>query len=159
MILYHGSNVVVKEPEIRIYNRYLDFGYGFYTTSNYEQAKNFAEKVAKRKGGKAIVNIYEYNDETFCEYLKIKIFDSTNEEWLDFVSDNRNGTLKDSKYDIVIGPVADDDVYKTLHIYNDGLVTKEQALEALKVKKLYNQYVFLSTRALLFLKFIKSEEI
>lgn len=38
MKLYHGSLVVVEEPEIRVSDRYLDFGYGFYTTMNKEQA-------------------------------------------------------------------------------------------------------------------------
>ena len=34
MILYHGSNVEVREPKIIVSNRTLDFGAGFYTTSN-----------------------------------------------------------------------------------------------------------------------------
>ena len=40
MILYHGSNVEVSEPQIIISNRNLDFGTGSYTTSSFEQAKN-----------------------------------------------------------------------------------------------------------------------
>ena len=40
MILYHGSNVEVREPKIIVSNRTLDFGAGFYTTSNKEQAEN-----------------------------------------------------------------------------------------------------------------------
>lgn len=34
MILYHGSNVVVSEPKLILQNRFLDFGFGFYTTTN-----------------------------------------------------------------------------------------------------------------------------
>ena len=56
-------------------------------------------------------------------------------------------------------PVADDDVYRTLQVYANGLLTKEQALEALKIKKLFNQYVFASNAALKVLKFIKAEEL
>ena len=45
MILYHGSNVVVSEPKLIQQNRFLDFGFGFYTTTNKKQAIGFADKV------------------------------------------------------------------------------------------------------------------
>ncbi len=44
MIVYHGSNVVVSEPRLIAQNRFLSFGYGFYTTTNKIQAIGFAEK-------------------------------------------------------------------------------------------------------------------
>ena len=34
MILYHGSNLVVSKPKLIQQNRFLDFGFGFYTTTN-----------------------------------------------------------------------------------------------------------------------------
>ena len=49
MILYHGSNVVVSEPRFIKQNRFLDFGFGFYTTTNKKQAIGFADKVYKRR--------------------------------------------------------------------------------------------------------------
>ena len=91
--------------------------------------------------------------------LKIKRFSAPNEEWLDFVSAHRNGTYTGEKYDVIIGAVANDDVYRTLQIYSTGLLTKEQALSALKVKKLFNQYVFASNEALNLLKFVEAREI
>ena len=65
MILYHGSNVVVSEPKLVSQNRFLDFGFGFYTTTNKAQAISFADKVFKRRaeGGK-IVSIYELDEQT-----------------------------------------------------------------------------------------------
>ena len=66
---------------------------------------------------------------------------------------------KGEKYDIIIGAVANDDVYRTLQVYASGLLTKEQALEALKIKRLFDQYVFASEKALNTLKFIKAEEL
>ena len=57
MILYHGSYMVVEKPQLIEQNRFLDFGYGFYTTTNREQAEGFAKKVIVRRGGKPIVNI------------------------------------------------------------------------------------------------------
>ena len=63
------------------------------------------------------------------------------------------------KYDIIIGAVANDDVYRTLQVYASGVLTKEQALEALKVKKLFNQYVFATNEALSLLKFVSAKEV
>lgn len=158
MILYHGSNMVVEKPQLIEQYRYLDFGNGFYTTTNRDQAIKFAKKVAFNRGGNAVVNSYDLNVE-LIKTLKVKEFDGPNEEWLDFVSTHRNGTYRGPKYDLIIGAVADDDVYRTLQVYATGLLSKDQALEALKIKKLFNQYVFASNNALKALTFIKAEEV
>ena len=153
MIIYHGSNVTVEEPKILTPNRYLDFGAGFYTTTNYDQALNFAGKVTMRKKcGRSTVNIYEL-DESIFEKVNVLNFESADEAWLDFVSDNRSGIHRTAGYDLICGPVADDDVYQTFILYSTGVYTKEQTIEALKIKKLYNQYVFTTDRALSFLTF------
>ena len=73
--------------------------------------------------------------------------------FLDFVSDNRSGNYEGPEYDFVYGPVANDDVYTTFTLYTSGVLTKEQILEALKIKKLYNQSVVGSEKALSYLKF------
>lgn len=158
MVLYHGSNVIVDTPRLVEQNRFLDFGFGFYTTTNPMQAENFAEKVALRRKGKAFVNVYEF-DERAEALLKTKRFSAPGEEWLDFVSAHRNGFYTGEQFDLVIGAVANDDVYRTLQVYATGLLTKEQALEALKVKKLYDQYVFATTEALAHLKFTEAREV
>ena len=63
MILYHGSNVIVEHPKLIKQNRYLDFGFGFYTTTNRDQAVNFAQKVTvRRKTGEATLNIYSVDE-------------------------------------------------------------------------------------------------
>lgn len=159
MILYHGSNLVVEQPRLIEQNRFLDFGYGFYTTTNKEQAQNFARKVVVRRGGEPIVNVYELDENAPTGLLKIKRFSAPDEEWLDFVSAHRNGTYDGEQYDLIIGAVANDDVYRTLQVYSTGLLTKEQALEALKVKKLFNQYVFATKEALALLKFVEAGEV
>ena len=153
MIIYHGSNVTVEEPKILTPNRYLDFGAGFYTTTNYDQALNFAGKVTMRKKcGRSTVNIYEL-DESIFEKVNVLTFESADEAWLDFVSENRSGIDRTAGYDLICGPVANDDVYQTFILYSTGVYTKEQTIEALKIKKLYNQYVFTTDRALFFLTF------
>lgn len=156
MILYHGSNLTVENPKIITPNRYLDFGKGFYTTSNFEQAQNFADKVtARKKEGESTVSIYEFDD-TKLDDLSVLSFEAADEKWLDFVSDNRNGLVLNEKYDIIYGPVANDDIFRTFILYATGVLTKEQTLEALKIKKLYNQYVFTNDNALNYLKFINA---
>ncbi len=158
MILYHGSNMTVDMPRLIDQNRYLDFGCGFYTTTNKNQADNFAQKVVVRRGGVPTVNVYELDEGALAD-LNVKRFLAPDEQWLDFVSAHRNGTYAGEEYDVIVGAVANDDVYRTLQIYAGGLLTKEQALEALKIKKLFDQYVFASENALSALKFVKAEEI
>lgn len=157
MILYHGSNMVVEQPRLILQNRFLDFGPGFYTTTNKLQAESFAKKVVSRRGGNAIVNVYELSESV--DILNIKKFVSPDAEWLNFVSENRNGQYTGEKYDLIIGAVANDDVYRTLQLYQSELLSEEQALEILKIKKLYNQYTFATEKALKFLKFIQAEEV
>lgn len=124
--------------------------------TNLEQARNFALKVVKRKGGKPIVNIYEFDDKVV---EKCKRFSSPDDEWLDFVSDNRNGVYKGESYGIIIGPVANDDVYTTLQLYLGGFLTREQTLQILKIKKLYDQYVFARQETMNLLNFKSYEEV
>lgn len=155
MILYHGSNLTVSEPRLVAQNRFLDFGYGFYTTTNKTQAIGFADKVTKRrKEGLPTVSIYEINEEKAFAECSVLRFDAPDEAWLSFVSDNRAGNYKGENYDFIYGPVANDDVYTTFTLYTAGVLTKEQTIEVLKVKKLYNQLVLTSEKALSFLKFI-----
>ena len=155
MIVYHGSNVIVLEPKLIQQNRFLDFGFGFYTTTNKTQAIGFADKVTKRrKEGSKAVSIYELDEEKAFAECSVLQFESANEAWLDFVSENRSGNYAGKAYDFIFGPVANDDVYTTFTLYSAGVLTKEQTLEALKIKKLYNQLVLSSEKALSYLKFM-----
>jgi hypothetical protein len=95
MILYHGSNVIVDKPKLIRQNRFLDFGYGFYTTTNREQAENFAKKVASRnKSGKATLNIYEIDEKEAFAQCKLLSFESPDENYLVFATDKALGYLK-----------------------------------------------------------------
>ena len=154
MILYHGSNVIVDQPKLIRQNRYLDFGFGFYTTTNREQAVNFAQKVTDRwKMGEATLNIYSVNEAVAFQECKVLQFDSPDEAWLDFVAANRQGTYQGEKYDLIYGAVANDDVYRTIALYMTGVLDKEQTLSSLKIRKLFNQLVFATEKSLQYLKF------
>lgn len=133
----------------------MDFGFGFYTTTNKLQAIGFAEKVVKRrKEGKKEVSIYELDERKAFEACSVLYFEHADEAWLDFVSKNREGTYEGKMYDFIFGPVADDDVYTIFALYVAGILTKEQTLDALKVKRLYNQLVLTSSKSLSYLNFI-----
>lgn len=69
------------------------------------------------------------------------------------MSDNRSGNYEGEPYDIIFGPVANDDVYRTFSLYTAGVLTKEQTLDQLKIKKLYNQLVLTTEKALSYLRF------
>lgn len=155
MIVYHGSNLTVSKPKLVPQNRFLDFGYGFYTTTNKTQAISFADKVTKRRReGVRTVSVYELDEKTAFSECSVLRFEAADEAWLDFVSDNRSGNYEGDEYDFIFGPVANDDVYTTFTLYAAGVLTKEQTLEALKIKKLYNQLVLASERAISYLRFI-----
>ena len=96
MILYHGSNVTVDQPKLIKQNRYLDFGFGFYTTTNRDQAVNFAQKVAeRRKTGQATLNIYSVSETDAFQACSLLRFNSPDEAWLDFVAMNDiHGNMK-----------------------------------------------------------------
>ena len=156
MIVYHGSNLIVEQPKLVSQNRTLDFGYGFYTTTNQNQAVNFAGKVTERREcGSPCVSMYEVPelDELKRKYM-VLIFTEANEEWLDFVFANRNGTYNAERYDIVFGPVANDTIYRTFVAYEEGILTKDETIARLKVKKLYNQMTFATESVLKELKYI-----
>ncbi len=158
MIVYHGSNVEVSEPRIVKSNRTLDFGPGFYTTTNEDQAKDFARRVtANRRSGKATLNVYEVNDAVAFEFCYVMRFPGVADAWLDFVADHRMGVYCGPEYDLVVGPVANDDVYETLQLFINGAISREYAMERLKVKRLYNQYVFKTDKSLPFLRFVRAE--
>jgi len=157
MTLYHGSNNAVETPNLSLSRENLDFGTGFYTTVNKNQAVDFAQKVTARKGqGKPLVSIYDFDLETNKSKLNILHFKGPDKLWLDFVHQNRYRTYTGECYDLIIGPVANDDVFATLLIYEQGILNVEQTLEALKVKELYSQFVFKTDIALSKLQFASS---
>ena len=152
MLLYHGSNVGVRNPIIQITKRNLDFGDGFYLTTDLEQAKKWALLVTERtKSGKAIVSVFEYNE---YNDLKIKKFDEPKKEWLEYVVSNRKRLFdNNNKYDIIIGPVANDNSMPVITLYLNGVLTENEAVERLLPQKLTDQIVFKNDISLRELKF------
>jgi hypothetical protein len=146
--VYHGSDILVKEPKIIQPIRALDFGAGFYTTTNINQAKSFSMIVKDRNSSsQSHVSIYTLNID-LLKRKKALFFDKPDKNWLDFVSENRNGIYSGQNYDIIYGPVANDTIFKTFIAYQNGILTEKETLKRLKIPALYNQLVFTNEEAL-----------
>jgi hypothetical protein len=159
MKLYHGSSVAVEIPNLSLSRKNLDFGIGFYTTSYKKQAISFARKVMmRREHNSESVSAYDFDIKAAEAFLNILHFQTPDKLWLDYVHQNRKNIYTGKSYDLVIGPVANDDIFATLIVYEQGILNVVQTLEALKVKELYSQYVFKTDKALSFLKYINSFE-
>ncbi len=156
MKLYHGTNIIIERPKIINRFKTLDFGEGFYTTENENQAVDFAVKVCERRSPALypVVNCYEFNED--LSRFSILAFNAPDEKWLDFVVERRKGIALSGTYDLVVGPVANDDVFGTIILYETGQLDKESAIKRFKVKKLYNQVVFCNEMILNHLTFVKS---
>ena len=153
MILYHGSNVEVKEPILLKVQRELDFGKGFYTTSDMEQAARWAWRTAKRRGeSNAFVTVYEVNEDELKNICLLS-FDSPNVEWLNFVVKNRKGEYIAGNWDIISGPVADDQTAQVIDLYLEGAYDEEEAIRRFLTQRLKDQYAFKTNEALKLLIF------
>jgi len=160
MLIYHGSDIAVPEPKILPSNRLLDFGSGFYTTSFFEQAQRWALRVSERKNADThIISFYEFDINRAERELKIMRFDSPDSNWLNFVTLCRSGRELNHQYDIVIGPVANDNVYATIQLYETGILSDSETIIRLKVEKTFDQILFHTSSALNYCSYLKYEEL
>ena len=160
MILYHGSTDLVDKPEIRKGDVYLDFGIGFYTTTSFEQAQRWARIKMRRKNiDLGYVSVYEFDMERAEKELVIKRFDNADAEWLSFVVNNRKGNIAADNTDMHIGPVADDNVYQSIRLFETGAYDAEYTVKKLKTEVLHDQWTLHSTAILKYLKFIEAKKI
>ena len=155
MRLYHGSNVEVSKPRLMPRVRALDFGRAFYLTSDFEQASRWARTAVLRRGdGNAVVSIYEFG-ETAASALRTLRFEEPNAAWLKYVTRNRTGLADDTDYDIVAGPVANDNTMPVLNLYFKGAYSEEEAWRRLLPQRLKDQFALKSDAALAFLSFLE----
>ena len=157
MLLYHGSNVAVQAPRLVGQTRGLDFGPGFYLTTDLAQAVRFSEIVVARRGhGAATISVYEFDMAEAERTLSVKRFMAADSQWLAFVIENRLKTYGGAAFDVIIGAVANDMVMPTIQVYMGGFLTEEAALVALKANKLTDQVCLKSENALSLLRFLDS---
>ncbi len=163
MILYHGSNVEIEEIDLKKCQPYKDFGRGFYTTLLEEQAWRMAQRRTRIAGGKPTVTVFEIPDDLLEKAdLKCRKFeDDPTIEWAVFIRNNRDKAFEDikspecntdCKYDVVVGPVADDTVGLLIRQFSKGTINAEYMKQQFDFGKLTNQYTFHTEKALKYLK-------
>jgi hypothetical protein len=137
--VYHGSNIIVDKPKILTNGFFKDFGYGFYCTNLEKQAKRWA--MTRRNNH--IVNVYKLKE---LDAFNKLIFDSMNEDWLNFIVNCRRGL--EHNYDVVEGPMADDTIWNFIEDYIGGDISKEAFWELVKFRYPTHQIVFCNEKAL-----------
>lgn len=144
MKVYHGSDVEICEVDLSRSLMYKDFGPGFYVSADEKQARAFAKYKADRPSSsthQAVVSVFEFDEASLADgSLKVMRFDNYSEAWIDFIAEYRGKEGTD--YDVVIGPIANDDVRTQFAQYTMGEITKAQLLESLKYKRVTYQYCF-----------------
>lgn len=148
MTVYHGGYVAIPKPEIRIGRNTKDFGPGFYCTMIREQAERWAKRYDT-----PVVSVYTVRLDTG---LKILEFKEMTEEWLDFIIACRHG--KAHTYDIVIGAMANDQIYNYIADYIDGIITRDQFWVLARFKYPTHQINFCTPAALQCLEFVSAQE-
>ena len=164
MILYHGTNASFSQIDLAKGLPGKDFGRGFYTSDSLECARKTALQRVDRLGGTATVLRLE-----FCEALPldlhIKRFAAPSREWALFVRANRRAYVeaedhnRDCRYDVVVGPIANDKLSLQFRLFDKGLITLDAFVDALQFKYLYFQYSFHTQRAISHLRFLGSENV
>lgn len=154
LTLYHGGSQIIESPEIREPERTLDFGRGFYTTTSPEQAKNLIRnRIARHSWPHGFLNTYEFDVENARKLLSVKQFTGPTEDWIDFVLQNRMEKGFTHDFDIVIGPVANDNVYRQFALFEMGIIEKQTLISELLTYRLVDQYLFHTEKSLQFLKY------
>jgi hypothetical protein len=151
MKVYHGSYTEIETIDFSFCKKRRDFGRGFYVTKLLSQAKYWAARKGEDNDTEGIVTEFDFDEDFFeDEDLKTLRFDSYNEKWLDFIVSNRRNR-KDTQahdYDIIEGPVADDDIATRIFDYVNGEIGKTDFLNELKFRKLSHQICFCTLQSL-----------
>lgn len=161
--LFHGSNIEIEKVDLIKCMPHKDFGCGFYTTLLEEQAWRMAQRRARLEGGVPTVTVYEIPDNLIeIEELNCRVFDDKpTVEWAIFIRNNRDRNFldyaslecnSDCKYDVVVGPVADDTVGLLIRQFSRGTIDAEYLKREFDFGKLTNQYTFHTEKSLKYLK-------
>lgn len=145
--LYHGSSSIVRIPDLSMSRMDIDFGQGFYLTEDYKVSAKWASRTTT-----SICNEYTIS----FKGLNVYEFE-LNKEWLDYVIKNRN--LEEfaekgyEQYDVIIGPIADDRLFHTIELYEDGLISAENTISVMNCMEYGRQYVIKTDKAVNNLKY------
>jgi hypothetical protein len=138
--LYHGSFAAIPTPDLSFSRDTTDFGKGFYTTTIQLQAEKWAARY-KRRRSSGIVSLYEIDEDELRKNVSVLEFNAYSVDWLDFIIKCRGG-VPAGNYDLIIGGIANDDVFNTLTVFFQGFIDKTEAIKRLRYEKPNIQYCF-----------------
>jgi len=151
MKIFHGSYTAISEIDLVKGRNNLDFGKGFYVTNIRSQAEFWATRMGRLYKTDGVVSEFEFYENAFEHYeLKVLRFSDYTEHWLDFAVLNRDpkSPIPAHDYDIVEGPVANDDVNDHINDYLAGFVSKADFLKELAHHKPTHQICLCTVRSL-----------
>ena len=167
IILLHGTDHIIEEPDINIGNEHNDYGKGFYCTKAEEMAKEWACK----QNTDGFVNRYELNTDglkildltdgqhTVLNWiailLKYRTFKLSSEiaiDARDYIIEHYSVNISD--YDVVIGYRADDSYFQYAESFVSNGLPLRSLNKALRLGKLGEQTVLVSQKAFDQIKFI-----
>ena len=151
-VLFHGAKVSIEgDIDLDHSRKDIDVGIGFYLGESYEQASSYI--FANKRSSIYLFETQKLNN------LKLKEID-VSLEWMLMVSFYRGqlGKYKDSKvlknlideiekYDVIIAPIADNNMYDIMTRFASGDITDEQAIHALSASHLGKQHVLKTIKA------------
>ena len=168
MILYHGSYSYFDNIDISKGRKFKDFGQGFYTTKIESQAQQWARNMSARFGSESgYVSIYNCDENLFNSFKYLK-FDGPTEEWAYFIMNNRNMEFTDyenqinnqeNQFDIVEGPVANDNIAVVLDQFMMNMRSGTALVEALEYKNLNHQISFHTEKGISLLNKVEHYEV
>lgn len=153
IVLFHGAKQeLVGELDIKYANKNNDFGAGIYLGENYYQSASYVCQYDESS-----VYVYSYKINENLKVVKYKV----DLNWMltiayfrdrlrDYDNTKSINRIKEKlkEVDIVIAPIADNNMYQIIDDFINGLITDKQCLASLSATDLGKQYVFLNNKAL-----------
>ena len=157
IVVYHGTDCLFDKINLAKSRDKRDFGKGFYTTTISTQAESWATNMMMRRGTDHAY-VYEY-ELSLTESLSILSFDGLTVDWLNFVKDNRTQGGIQHNFDLVMGPVANDNTLLTVMRYIQGVYHADEALRRLRYFKANDQVSLHTEKALANLSLLRRYEV
>ena len=167
--IYHGSEKIIQNPDIKAGKKHNDYGQGFYCTEDIELAKEWACKNEQD----GFANVYEL-DVSDLKILNLNSKEYTILNWIAILLKNRVFSLDTplsrnardyiiehfginvEEYDVIIGYRADDSYFSFADAFVSNSLPLSSLNQALRLGKLGEQVALVSKKAFDNLNYIET---
>lgn len=172
MILYHGSENIIKTPYLGGGKKNNDYGQGFYCTREVELAKEWActecvsAYVNKYELDMTDLNVLDLSTKKYStmhwlallmEYRKIRVATPVMKRAMEWMIQHFSVDIDD--YDVIIGYRADDSYFSFARAFISNQISVVQLSYVMQLGELGVQYVLKSEKAFDALKYIGFETV